>query len=72
MAQGPREILFFSLVGFFVFSFCKKNKKRKKEKSDLFSHQSLAFDKKRERDIRDIHTEKFISRNERAASGECR
>lgn len=68
MVQGPREILLFWLV--FLCSLLQK--KEIFEKSDLFSHQSLAFDKKRERDIRDIHTEKFISRNERAASGECR
>ena len=50
--RNPQESL--SLVGF-VFFFGRKNKKKK---SDLFS-PSLSFDLIREKEISDIHTEKF-------------
>ena len=72
--EKDREILkkSLSLVGFvFVFFFGRKN--RKKKKSDLFS-PSLSFDRIREKEISDIHTEKFHhppNANE-SLSGECR
>ena len=46
---------------------------KKNKKSDLFS-PSLSFDKKREKEISDIHTEKFHPPNNanESLSGECR
>jgi hypothetical protein len=74
MEKDPRKILKSSLVGFVfkIFLVEKKNKKEK-EKSDLFS-PSLSFDKKREKEISDIHTEKFHPPNNanESLSGECR
>jgi hypothetical protein len=58
---------------FCVQNFFGRKKKTKKEKSDLFS-PSLSFDKKREKEISDIHTEKFHPPNNanESLSGECR
>ena len=69
MEKDPRKILKSSLVGFvFKIFLVEKNKK-----SDLFS-PSLSFDKKREKEISDIHTEKFHPPNNanESLSGECR
>ena len=60
MEKDPRKIL-------------KSREKNKKKKSDLFS-PSLSFDRIREKEISDIHTEKFHhppNANE-SLSGECR
>ena len=56
--------------------FCVQNflvEKNKKKKSDLFS-PSLSFDRIREKEISDIHTEKFHPPNNanESLSGECR
>ena len=62
--EKDREILF-PFSGWFCVRFLPKKKKRK----NLISSLSLSFDK--EKEISDIHTEKFISRRTRL-SGECR
>jgi hypothetical protein len=66
--RNPRPFLWLVLCSFFLVE---KNKKEKK--SDLFS-PSLSFDKKREKEISDIHTEKFHPPNNanESLSGECR
>jgi len=71
--EKDREILFvpFSGCWFCVRFLVEKTKKNKK--SDLFS-PSLSFDRIREKEISDIHTEKFHhppNANE-SLSGECR
>ena len=52
--------------------FCVLFWSKKKKKSDLFS-PSLSFDLEREKEISDIHTEKFHPPNaNESLSGECR
>jgi hypothetical protein len=75
MEKDQREIL---KSPFLWLVLCSKKKfwskkKTKKEKSDLFS-PSLSFDRIREKEISDIHTEKFHPPNNanESLSGECR
>ena len=73
MEKDLREILKSPFLWLVLCSFFGRKKKTKKEKSDLFS-PSLSFDKKREKEISDIHTEKFHPPNNanESLSGECR
>ena len=73
MEKDPRKILKSSLVGF-VFKIFLVEKKKQKKKNLISSLSSLSFDRIREKEISDIHTEKFHhppNANE-SLSGECR
>ena len=63
--RNPQESLSLVVLCFFW-------SKKQKKKSDLFS-PSLSFDLIREKEISDIHTEKFHPPNaNESLSGECR
>jgi hypothetical protein len=73
MEKDLRETLKSPFLWLVLCSFFLVEKNKKEKKSDLFS-PSLSFDRIREKEISDIHTEKFHhppNANE-SLSGECR